>query len=76
MEKGDLRCDLEIMPVIFNFWGMLAGIIQLAANKEDYLKKSMGLTKTQFLDYGFSMLYDSITARKPSGRAVKRLGGA
>ena len=76
MEKGDLRCDLEIMPVIFNFWGMLAGIIQLAANKEDYLKKSMGLTKIQFLDYGFSMLYDSITARKPSGRAVKRLGGA
>ena len=24
MEKGDLRSDLEIMPVVFNFWGMLS----------------------------------------------------
>lgn len=36
MEKGDLRGDLEIMLAIFNFWGMLSGIIQLAANKEEY----------------------------------------
>ena len=30
MEKGELRGDLEIVPTIFNFWGMLSGIIQLA----------------------------------------------
>ncbi len=64
MEKGDLRDDLEIMPVIFNFWGMLSGIIQLAANKEEYIKKSMGLSKKQFLEYGFSMLYYSIAAKE------------
>ena len=57
IEKGDLRNDLEIMPTIFNFWGMLSGIIQLAANKEEYIKNSMGLSKKQFLEYGFSMLY-------------------
>lgn len=62
MEKGDLRCDLEIMPAIFNFWGMLSGIIQLAANKEEYIKKSMGLSKKQFLEYGFSLVYHSIAA--------------
>lgn len=62
IEKGDLRCDLEIMPAIFNFWGMLSGIIQLAANKESYIKQSMGLSKEQFLDYGFSLVYDSISA--------------
>lgn len=60
MEKGDLRSDLEMMPAIFNFWGMLSGIIQLAANKEAYIEKAMGLSKEQFLDYGFSMLYRSI----------------
>lgn len=60
MEKGDLRSDLEMMPAIFNFWGMLSGIIQLAANKEAYIKMAMGLSKEQFLDYGFSMLYRSI----------------
>ncbi len=45
MEKGDLRSDLKIMPTIFNFWGMLSGIIQLATNKEEYIKHSMGLSK-------------------------------
>lgn len=64
MEKGDLRCDLEIMPVIFSFWGMLSGIIQLAVNKEEYIKKSMGLSKKQFLEYGFSLIYHSIMAKE------------
>ena len=60
IEKGDLRNNLEIMPTIFNFWGMLSGIIQLAANKEEYIKKAMGLSKSQFLEQGFQMLYYSI----------------
>lgn len=60
IKKGDLRDDLEIMPVIFNFWGMLSGMIQLAANKEEYIKSAMGLSKMQFLEYGFRMLYCSI----------------
>lgn len=60
MEKGDLRKDLELMPAIFHFWGMLSGIIRLAANKEAYIKKAMGLSREQFLEYGFSMLYRTI----------------
>ena len=38
IQNGDLREDLKIMPTIFQFWGMLAGLIQLAANKEEYIK--------------------------------------
>ena len=64
MEKGDLRSDLDIMPAIFNFWGMLSGIIQLAANKEEYIKKSMGLSKIKFLEYGFSLVYHSIAVKR------------
>ena len=64
MELGDLRSNLEIMPAIFNFWGMLSGIIQLAVNKEEYIKKSMNLSKEQFLEYGVSLVYNSI-ARCP-----------
>lgn len=60
IEKGDLREDIEIMPAIFNFWGMLSGIIQLASSKEEYIKASMNMTKNQFLEYGFQMLYRSI----------------
>ena len=64
MEKGDLRNDLDIMPAIFNFWGMLSGIIQFAANKEEYIKKSMGLSKIKFLEYGFSLVYHSIAIKE------------
>lgn len=64
MEKGDLRGDLEVMPVIFNFWGMLSGIIQLAANKEEYIKKAMGLSKREFLEYGFSLVYHSVAIKE------------
>lgn len=64
MEKGDLRNDLDIMPAIFNFWGMLSGIIQLAANKEEYINKSMGLSKIKFLEYGFFLVYHSIAIKE------------
>lgn len=58
--KGDLRGNLKIMPTIFNLWGMLSGLIQFAANKEEYIKKTMDLSKIQFLEHGFHMLYCSI----------------
>lgn len=61
IENGDLRSDLEIMPTIFHFWGMLSGMIQLAANKEEYIQKTMALSKIQFLNRGFQMLYRSIS---------------
>lgn len=64
MEKGDLRNDLKIMPTIFNFWGMLAGLIQLTVNKEEYIKNAMDLSKDQFLKYGFHMLYSSIANKE------------
>ena len=60
IDKGDLRSDLKIMPTIFVFWGMLSGLIQLAENKEEYIKTAMGLSKAQFLEHGFRMLYCSI----------------
>ena len=64
IEKGDLRDELEVIPAIFNFWGMLSGVIQLAANKEEYIKKSIGLSKREFLEYGFSLIYHSIAIKE------------
>ena len=61
IKKGDLKNNLEIIPTIFNFWGMLSGVINLATNKEEYIKSAMGLSKNQFLEYGFNMLYRSIS---------------
>lgn len=62
--KGEIRKDIEIMPTIFTFWGMLSGFIQLAANKETYIAKEIGQSKQQFLEYGFHTLYRSIAAEE------------
>lgn len=59
---GEIRSDIEILPTIFSFWGMVSGFIQMAANKEDYIKQRMEKSKKEFLDYGFEMLYQSIVA--------------
>lgn len=60
IDKGDFRSDIEIMPTIFSFWGMLAGIIQIASNKKSYIEQSMKKDKMEFLLYGFELLYNSI----------------
>ena len=46
IQNGDLREDLKIMPTIFQFW--------------EYIKMSMDLSKSEFLEDGFGMLYHSI----------------
>lgn len=58
--SGDIRSDMDIVPTIFSFWGMLSGLIQIATNKEAYIGQRMEKSKMEFLTYGFDMLYDSI----------------
>lgn len=62
IKNGDLKTidDAEIMPTIFGFWGTMSGLIQLADSKAEYIKNTMGLSKDQFLKYGFNMLYRSV----------------
>ena len=60
IDAGELKADIKIMPTIFAFWGMLSGLIQIAAKKEAYIKETMNLSGEQFVEYGFEMLYQSI----------------
>lgn len=62
IESGAFRSDIEILPTIFSFWGMLSGVITLAANKEDYLTQHLKKSKSDFLQCGFALLYRSLTA--------------
>ena len=57
---GELRHDLELKAASFSCWGMLSGLILLAANKKEYLQQAMGLTQDEFLQHGFDMIYQSI----------------
>ena len=60
IERGEIRSDIEILPTIFSFWGMLSGLIQIATNKESYIGQRMERTKMEFLTFGFDMIYKSI----------------
>lgn len=60
IESGDLRRDIELMPISFSCWGMLSGLILLAANKKDYIQKTMDMSRNEFLQHGFNMIYQSI----------------
>lgn len=60
ISSGQIRQDIEILPTIFSFWGMLSGLIQMATNKEEYIGQQIGMRKEEFLSYGFDTLYRSI----------------
>lgn len=60
IENGDLRHDMELIPTSFSCWGMLSGLILLAANKKEYIQQAMGLSQDEFLQHGFDMIYQSI----------------
>lgn len=60
MESGDLRRDIDLLPTSFSCWGMLSGLILLAANKKEYIQKTMGLSQNEFLQHGFDMIYQSL----------------
>ena len=62
IEAGELRKDLKILPTIFSFWGMIAGLFETSTKKENYIKQTLHLSKTEFLNYGFDTLYQSIVA--------------
>ena len=64
LAQGALREDLEIIPTILLFWGMISGLIQLAASKEPYIAQAAGLSQEQFLERGFRMLYRSIARKR------------
>lgn len=69
IDQGDLRSDLDILPTIFIFWGAMSGLINLAVNKEAYIHTVMELSKRQFLEQGFSMLYSTISATPQTERS-------
>ena len=60
MEKGSLRPDIRIPQTVFLFWASLAGVISIAAHKQAYIEKYVGLSRQDFLDYSFDTLYRSI----------------
>lgn len=53
----------DMIAKIFAQWGCIYGLIVLADNKEQYIAKSMHLTKDEFLEQGFEQLYRAMKMR-------------
>ncbi len=64
IEAGEFRKEIDSVSTVFAFWGMLSGLIQLAVNKEEYIKKGMNQSKQEFLQNGFDTLYNAIAGEK------------
>lgn len=56
-EQDVISKPLVNQQTIFTLWGALYGLITLASNKEEYIKKSMGISKEEFLRNGFEQLF-------------------
>lgn len=50
----------KMIAKIFAQWGSIYGLIVLADNKEQYIAKSMQMTKDEFLEQGFKQLYKAM----------------
>ena len=63
IKDNEFRSDLKIMPTILSIWAMISGLIELATNKEEYLKTIINVDKNEFLQNGFTLLYESVKAK-------------
>ncbi|PJI10489.1 MULTISPECIES: TetR/AcrR family transcriptional regulator [Clostridium] len=57
--------EQEMIRKIFLQWGSIYGLIILADNKEKYIKKSMNMSKSEFLHKGFEDLFKTFMLSKP-----------
>lgn len=69
--ENQIRSDLVFAPTVFSFWGMLSGLVQIAVNKEAYIARELKLSKQEFLEYGFDMLYRSVVYDRQDNKLLK-----
>lgn len=61
---GAFQPDIPVLQTVFLFWSTLAGLIQTATDKANYIQKTMGMSRRAFLDFGFEQLYKMIERRE------------
>lgn len=59
--QGVFREDTSSVSTVFVLWSALSGIISLADKKQDYINQRMGISRTEFMRFGFEMMLRSVT---------------
>lgn len=65
--QGEVNASLDIPGTVLLFWGSLCGMIRMAGAKERYIRLSLGLSRREFLERGFSLLLDSLKGGRKNG---------
>lgn len=60
IKMGYVRGDINIIETVFILWAGISGAIKMSVEKEKYLSKYWGITRSEFLKYSFETLFRSI----------------
>ena len=60
IKSRNISSETEPLPAVFVFWASISSIISIAYDKEEYFNKRLGMTKEEFLHYGFKLLLKSV----------------
>lgn len=60
VKEGVFKENLPCFVVGFVHWAAISGIVSLAGKKDQYIHQRTGMSKKEFMSYGFQMLLQSI----------------
>ncbi|MCR1897474.1 TetR/AcrR family transcriptional regulator [Irregularibacter muris] len=55
-----VREDINPMATVYIMWSNISSLLSLAQTKEVVIKKQLGMTENEFLDYGFTQIINSL----------------
>ena len=67
VEEGVVRSKLPPMETVMLFWAALSGIIHMAEFREEFLKKTLGVTREEYLSHGARLLLDALSGDSKKG---------
>ncbi|GHV47896.1 TetR family transcriptional regulator [Clostridia bacterium] len=62
IRKGEVQ-NVDIPSMIFMLWSCITGVVRMAFQKEEYLEKSIEMSREEYLKYGFEQLACLILVR-------------
>lgn len=62
--EGELEISGPVGELVVVFWFGLSGIIEKTSNKGDYIRRSLGKTRNEFLQFAFETLFQLLVKRK------------
>lgn len=60
IEAGNIDPKLDITVAVYTLWTSVSGVILTANRKEEYFKTKLKMSKSEYMNKAFGMLYSSV----------------